>query len=151
MRHPFFHVGFVVSNLESAMAELTSVLGVGWRDPIDAELELQGRNGVDIVQVHAVYTAEGPPAIELFESIPGTVLAGKGKAIEFHHLGLWADDLEEASSNLDGHGWPCAGSVAQPDGKPSRFAMHETPHDFHVELLDLGFPRPLMADLMPPD
>jgi hypothetical protein len=148
MRHPFFHVGFVVPDLDVAMNEFGDVLGVEWRPILQAPLQLLGPDGVAHVEVRSVYTTGGPPAIELFESVPRTALAGSDQ-VSFHHIGLWADDLGQASRDLDAKGWMREGTVANAENEPSRFTMQRSPHGFYVELLETGFPRPYLAGLVP--
>jgi hypothetical protein len=148
MRQPFFHVGFVVPDLDVAMTEFGDVLGVEWRPILEAPLRLLGPDGVADVEVRSVYTTGGAPAIELFESVPGTALGGMG-GVQFHHIGLWADDLGAASRELDAHGWMREGTVANVDNEPSRFTMQRSPHGFYIELLETGFPRPYLSDLVP--
>lgn len=96
--------------------------------------------------VYSVYSAGGPPAIELVQSVPGTPLAGSG-GVNFHHLGFWTDRLGDSSHDLDAHGWPCAATVASPKNNPSRFTLQGSPHGFYVELFDTATPR--HADLLP--
>jgi hypothetical protein len=83
---------------------------------------------------------------ELVQSVPGTPLAGNGR-VSFHHLGFWTDRLAESSHELDGHGWPCAATVAGPENGPSRFTLQQSRHGFYVELFDTATPR--HADLLP--
>jgi Glyoxalase/Bleomycin resistance protein/Dioxygenase superfamily len=146
IRNPFFHVGFIVPDLDAAMEEFHIALGIDWRAPIDAIVPLLGPDGVVQANVYSVYSAGGPPAIELVQSVPGTPLAGSG-GVSFHHLGFWTDRLDDSSHDLDAHGWPCAATVASPDSKPSRFTLQQSPDGFYVELFDTATPR--HADLLP--
>jgi len=145
IRNPFFHVGFIVPELVAAMEQLQAALGIEWRAPIDAIVPLRGPDGVVEADVFSVYSAGGPPAIELVQSVPGTALAGNG-GVSFHHLGFWTDRLAGSSHDLDAHGWPCAATVAGPDANPSRFTLQQSPHGFYVELFDTATPR--HADLL---
>jgi hypothetical protein len=38
IHNPFFHVGFIVPDLDAAMEEFRVALGIGWRAPIDARM-----------------------------------------------------------------------------------------------------------------
>ena len=82
---------------------------------------------------------DGPPAIELIQSVPSTPLAGNG-GVSFHHLGFWTDRLVRSSRDLDANGWPCAATVASIDTDPRRFTLHQSPYDFYVELFDTAPP-----------
>ena len=144
--NPYFHVGFIVPDLNAAMEEFGAALGIKWRAPIDATVPLLGPDGVVDADVYSVYSQGGPPAIELVQSVPETPLAGKG-GVSFHHLGFWTDRLASSSRDLGAHGWPCAATVASPDNGPSRFTLQRSPHGFYVELFDTATPR--HADLLP--
>jgi hypothetical protein len=146
IHNPFFHVGFIVLDLDAAMEEFHVALGIEWRAPIKAVVRLLGPDGVAESDVYSVYSGGGPPAIELVQSVPGTALAGNGD-VSFHHLGIWTDRLADSSHDLDAHGWPCAATVASPENKPSRFTLQQCPHGFYVELFDTATPR--HADLLP--
>ena len=146
VHNPFFHVGFIVPDLDAAMEEFQVALGIEWRAPIDAIVPLLGPGGVVEAEVYSVYSDGGPPAIELVESVPGTPLAGNG-GVSFHHLGFWTDRLADTSHDLGAHGWPCVATVASPESKTSRFTLQQSPHGFYVELFDTATPR--HADLLP--
>ena len=146
VHNPFFHIGFIVPDLEAGMDEFQTALGIEWRAPIDATVPLRGPDGVIESNVYSVYSAGGPPALELIQSVPGTPLAGNG-GVSFHHLGFWTDQLASSSRDLDAQGWPCAATVASFDEDPSRFTLHRSPHGFYVELFDTAIPR--HDDLLP--
>jgi hypothetical protein len=146
IHNPFFHVGFIVADLEAAMEEFHVALGVEWRAPIDDVVALLGPDGLVEANVYSVYSDGGTPAIELVQSVPGTALAGNG-GVSFHHLGFWTDRLAESSHRLSAHGWPCAATVAGPENDPSRFTLQHSPHGFYVELFNTATPR--HADLLP--
>ncbi len=146
IHNPFFHVGFVVRDLDAAMEEFRAALGIDWRAPIEAAVPLLGPEGVIESNVCSVYTEGGPPAIELVQSVPGTLLAGYG-GVSFHHLGFWTDRLANSSRDLEAHGWPCAATVAGEDEEPRRFTLQRSSYGFYVELFDIAAPR--HADLLP--
>ena len=143
---PFFHVGFIVPDVDAAMEEFHVALGIEWRAPIDALIPLRGPDGVVETNVYSVYSEGSPPAIELVQSVRGTPLAGNG-GVSFHHLGFWTDRLADSSYDLDERGWPCAATVAGPQNDPNRFTLQQSPHGFYVELFDTATPR--HADLLP--
>src|SRR6476619_5336386 len=122
IHNPFFHVGFIVADLDAAMEEFEVALGIEWRAPIDAVVSLRAPDGVIEANVYSVYSEGGRPAIELVQSVPGTPLAGNG-GVSFHHLGFWTDRLADSSRDLDAHGWPCATTVAGPENDPTRFTL----------------------------
>ena len=146
INNPFFHVGFIVADLDAAMEEFEVALGIEWRAPIDAVVSLRAPDGVIEANVYSVYSEGGRPAIELVQSVPGTPLAGNGD-VSFHHLGFWTERLADSSLDLGAHGWPCAATVASSENHPSRFALQQFPYGFYVELFDTATPR--HADLLP--
>jgi hypothetical protein len=146
IHHPFFHVGFIVPDLDAAMEEFHVALGIEWRAPIAAGVPLLGPDGVVEADVYSVYSDGGPPAIELIQSVPGTPLAGNG-GVSFHHLGFWTDRLAESSHDLGAHGWLCAATVVSPQNHPSRFTLQQSQHGFYIELFDTATPR--HAELLP--
>ena len=146
IHNPFFHVGFIVPDLDVAMEEFHVALGIEWRAPIDAIVPVLGPDGVVEASVYSVYSDGGPAAIELVQSVLGTPLAGNG-GVSFHHLGFWTDRLADSSHDLDAHGWPCAATEASPENNRSRFTLQQSPHGFYVELFDTATPR--HADLLP--
>ena len=57
---PFFHVGFIVPDLDAAMEEFQVALGIDWRAPMDALVPLLGPDGVVEADVYSVYSGGGP-------------------------------------------------------------------------------------------
>jgi len=53
---PFFHVGFIVPDVDAAMEEFHVALGIEWRAPIDALIPLRGPDGVVETNVYSVYS-----------------------------------------------------------------------------------------------
>jgi hypothetical protein len=47
-------VGFIVPDLDAAMKEFHTALGIAWRAPIDARLSLLGPDGVIESSVYSV-------------------------------------------------------------------------------------------------
>jgi len=60
VHNPFFHVGFIVPDLDAAMEEFQVALGIEWRAPIDAIVPLLGPDGVVEADVYSVYREGGP-------------------------------------------------------------------------------------------
>jgi hypothetical protein len=137
IRNPFFHVGFIVPDLDAAMKEFHAALGITWRAPADAMVPLRGPDGVIEAKVYSVYSEGGPPAIELIQSVPSTPLAANG--VSFHHLGFWTDRLATSSRDLDAHGWPCAATSPASTRTPgaSRFTSPRT-----TSMSSCSTPRP---------
>jgi hypothetical protein len=82
----YFHVCYVVPDLEAAMEELTRTVGVTWKEPRDRESgDMRWR---------LVYSDGGPPLIELVEGAPGTPWhTPDGPYLQ--HIGRFTYDLDE--------------------------------------------------------
>ncbi|HCV00925.1 MAG: hypothetical protein CL897_04515 [Dehalococcoidia bacterium] len=112
-----FHIGIIVPEIESGMAEISKRFGASWpRPPGAANVRVRTKAGVQVLSSRFAYTAEGPPYIELIEAVPGTVWeAGKGSRI--HHLGAFVDDLDEEISRLTAEGAELEMATVDEDGK----------------------------------
>ncbi|MFW3169298.1 VOC family protein [Geodermatophilus sp. CPCC 206100] len=135
-----YHTGLVVEDLETAMAELTAVLGLTWTPVEDRELPVVTPDGPLTVRLRWVYSRRGPCRLELLEPVPGTVWerpvqpsSGAGGA---HHVGVWAEDLAAASDELVAAGYPRVLTFDDGSGGAARFVYHRLPTGPLVELVD---------------
>ena len=99
-----FHIGIIVPEIEAGMAEIGKRFGVTWpRPPSAGEVSVRTEAGTAAASVVTVYTAEGPPYLELLQGVPGTVWeAGPGSRI--HHIGAFVDDLDDEVARLTAEG-----------------------------------------------
>ena len=96
-----FHVGLVVEDVEHAMTLLHQTLGMRWG-------RLQHHFGVrqtpqgpyEFNSVFAL-SVDGPPFWELIGRQDDSPWAQVG----FHHVGMWCDDLDEATALRTRAGW----------------------------------------------
>jgi hypothetical protein len=100
---PYFHVCCVVPDLEAAMEELTGATGVIWQ-------EVRERQSGDM-RWRLVYSAGGPPMIELVEGQPGTPWHSP-TGPRLHHWGSFTPDLDAAIAQIE-H----AGGAVEVDGR----------------------------------
>jgi catechol 2,3-dioxygenase-like lactoylglutathione lyase family enzyme len=111
----YFHVCYVVPDLEASMAELTTVLGVSWQAPRDrASGDMRWR---------LVYTNDGAPFIELVEGQPGSPWhAPDGPKL--HHIGRFTYNLDEGIRQME-----AAGGRIEVDGREisGRWAYFRVP------------------------
>lgn len=134
---PFFHVAFVVGNLETAMSRFGRALDVEWTDVIDFPLRLREGDEVKRGRSRAVYSTGPSPAIELFEAIPGTAMTAAPGGASFHHIGKWATDLVSDVRATTNQACPLISTVATRDGQdPANFALLDTGLGFYLELVD---------------
>lgn len=80
----FYHLCFVVQDLDRATADLTSTLGVAWSRVRD------GRLGPWDYRI--VFSADGPPFFEVIEGPPGSPWDATAGS-RFDHLGYWSEDI----------------------------------------------------------
>lgn len=145
----YFHVGLVVDNLDTAMKELSAAGRLEWRKVMEFPIRFRDGDVVVKARSRAVYSAGPAPAIELFESIPGTALSAGSTS--FHHMGHWSDDLPADVAHLESVGWDLIATVPGADDKPSQFALHKSPFGFYLELCEVSVLRPILGDLLPPE
>ncbi|KUM74792.1 VOC family protein [Streptomyces curacoi] len=123
----FYHVCFVVPDLEAAMRDLSTAAAVEWREPMAAS--------IGEWDYRIVFTAGGEPFIELIEAPPGGPW-GDTDEPRFHHLGWWTSDIDAGTDRLAKAGFPQAFSGC-PYGRP--FAYHHIDSiGGHVELVGHG-------------
>jgi catechol 2,3-dioxygenase-like lactoylglutathione lyase family enzyme len=80
MDEPFFHVGFLVRDVEAARADFTSQLGVEF-EPVHSQKIATGET------TRFCYSLPGPPYLELVE-MTGTGSWSADQPEGFHHIGV---------------------------------------------------------------
>lgn len=132
-----YHVGIRVRDLEAAMAEMGSNLGVTWasakHNPAqDIWTEADGQHTLDL---RYVYSAEGPQHIELLQGPAGSLWHG-GIDPGVHHLGLWCSDVGAATRECAESGWTVAAANTSPSDGYGRWSYVVPPSGTIVELVD---------------
>lgn len=131
-----WHVAFTVSRLEEAMDDLHKAIGAGWGAIHEFEAEMiDGQGGRHNFPARVVFSTCEPCAIELFEAVPGTPLAQRGRN-PFHHVGYWTDDIVGERAELDRLGWACAGATAD------RISVHVGRARIAIEACNVRVQRP---------
>jgi hypothetical protein len=97
MRHPFFQIGLIVDDLDVAMEELGSALGIEWGPPQERRL--------GDVTCRITFGRHGPPYIELIEGKTGSPWDPDG-GYRLDHIGYWTEDVAAESARLDQAGMP---------------------------------------------
>lgn len=93
----FYHLCFVVQDIERATEDLTRAVGVRW-NPVR-----EGRLGEWDYRI--VFSVAGPPFFEVIEGPPGSPWdASEGS--RFDHIGYWSDDLTTDRHRLEQRGAP---------------------------------------------
>jgi hypothetical protein len=134
---PFFHVGILVADLETAMARFSDALGVTFAPVMDGPVELRGGDHHVHLTMRATYSVQGPPHVELVQGQGDGIFSLAGGE-RIHHLGRWSpnpDDGDGAHLCL-----PTIYSVHQVPGQPPGMWLTD-PAELHgvlVELVDEG-------------
>ncbi|MBJ7362716.1 MAG: VOC family protein, partial [Ilumatobacteraceae bacterium] len=88
-----YHQGIRVANLDQAMTELGSSLGVTWCEVQERTQQVwTPQDGEQTIPLRFTYSAEGPQHIELLEGAPGSIWDGRENP-GLHHVGVWSDDV----------------------------------------------------------
>lgn len=134
-----YHTGFVVPDLDAAMAELTTVFGVAWNAVEERDMPVSTPDGHVDARMRFVYSRGGSPRLELLEPVPRTAWEAPSNAFGLggaHHIGVWADDFAETSAALEAAGLPRVLTFDDGSGGAVRFAYHRLPSGPFVELVD---------------
>jgi catechol 2,3-dioxygenase-like lactoylglutathione lyase family enzyme len=128
-----YHVGFVVPDLATAVAELSPALGVTFTEPMTLpDFEVHTQDGPRDLELRLVYSTTAVH-VELIEDAPGT-LWDFGDRQRGHHLGVWADDVAAEADRLDALGLERVWWAVGGDGHLA-FSYHQTPFGFYIELV----------------
>jgi catechol 2,3-dioxygenase-like lactoylglutathione lyase family enzyme len=138
-----YHVGFVVPDLDEAIATLGPVLGVHFMRPAVFPFPvLETPLGPREVSLRLSYSTQ-PMHVELIGSAPGSLWDFEDRR-RGHHVGVWSDDIANEAERLDRRGMPRLWWVHGPDGNLV-FSYHDTPYGFYIELVNDAF-RAGLAD-----
>jgi len=126
MNEPFFHIGILVRDVESARADFTARLGVEF-EPVHSQQIATGET------TRFCYSLQGPPYLELVE-MTGTGSWSPDQPEGFHHIGIADSDVSARCTALGGQ----ADLIAPgPDGAPLvALTPPEALHGIRVEYFD---------------
>lgn len=123
----FYHVCFVVPDIEKAMRDFEKSAGVEWHEP--------RTNRLADWEYRITFAKGGAPFIELVQGPPGSPWDATSGA-RFDHLGYWTSSLEDGSRRLEDNGIPTEFSGC-PHGRA--FAYHRMDSiGARVELVDVS-------------
>lgn len=130
-----FHVGYIVADVEAAMAQLSGATGVTWHPPQVFSLDIMVGDERQAFDVTFTYSQEGPVQIEVAEGPAGTLWD-----VDAHggpnHNGHWTDDLVGTIAELTAGGFSVLYHGAGDEPGPQGFAMLESPAGVRIELID---------------
>lgn len=131
----FFHVGYVVPDLDEAMQQLTASAGLRWAAARRLPVTLRTPAGGISTQVHLTYSVQGPPHLELIAVQPGTIWSRDHCGL--HHLGYWSSHFHDDVDALINAGFEVEAGAVDEHGALTRFAYLREPHTgLRVELRD---------------
>jgi len=142
----FFHVGYVVPDLDEAMQRLTASAGLRWalprtlpvtlRTPASESSRSLRSEPADIAtEVSLTYSVQGPPHLELIAVQPATIWSSEHCGL--HHLGYWSSRFVDDIDALTGAGFEVEAGAVDEHGALARFAYLREPHtNLRVELRD---------------
>ena len=130
-----FKTGLLVTDLERAMTDLSTWLGVEWTPIQESPLTLRTAEGDQHTNLRFVYSTTGPLYLELLQAqSSGYYEASEGPHL--HHVGRWVDDLAAASRELEAAGLPLeAAGVDEAGNYPAIFCFHKGDHGTRIELV----------------
>ena len=130
-----YHVGTRVPDIERAMFEMGSTLGLSWCSVQEREQTVWlPDSGVQEIPLKFTYSDEGPLHVELLEGAPGSIWDGRVSP-GAHHLGVWSDDVRGETESLIGAGWKLLMAQASPDDGYGAFTYVQPPSGLIVELV----------------
>lgn len=115
-----YHAGFVVPDLEAAVADFEVKLGYTFNPPVTLEVhEIEDRlSGITgPAEMRVTYTKQGPFRLEVIEAHGQGVFAPGGPGV--HHLGVWESDPPGRLRQLEAGGDPVDAVLRQGDGSIS--------------------------------
>ncbi|MFE6159657.1 VOC family protein [Streptomyces sp. NPDC056486] len=134
----FYHVCFVVPDIEQAMSDLTESVGAQWSGVLEDSLgEWDYR---------LAFTRGGPPYIELVQGPPGSPWDSTLGA-RCHHLGYWTEDVTRSAARLSDAGFTQEFSAC-PFGRPYTYQKVRS-LGIDLEMMDISRQRKFVASWDP--
>lgn len=128
-----FHVGHLVPDIQVAMDELGSSLGLGWTEVVhrDDQRVWTPEYGQRRVPLTFCYSTQGPQYVELIQGVEGTPW-WFGDVRNLHHAGVWAD-VPSLTDDLLSRGWTLVCAQLSPEEGYGSFSYVRSPTGFLLE------------------
>ena len=128
-----FHVGVRVRDLDTAMEDLGTGLGLTWSAVVDREQRhWTPAVGPTSTRLRFTYSREGPQHVELLEGGTGSIWNADDQP-GVHHAGVWVDDVAAVTIALVGQGWSLEAAQRPPGDGYGSFAYVRSPSGFLLE------------------
>ncbi|QFZ19614.1 VOC family protein [Saccharothrix syringae] len=134
----FYHICFVVPDVERAMADLTRAVGVEWGGVKDDQ--------VGEWAYRMAFSRTGPPYFELIEGPAGSPWDSTLGA-RCDHIGFWTKSVDDSAGRLAAEGYPVDFSGC-PFGR--RYSYHRVESlGVRLEMMDISRQVPFLATWNP--
>ena len=147
MNFELYHVGYVVDDIEAAMADYGRALGLTWAvvTPRSLRVVVDGSETPQEAELLATYSVQGPPYVELIQELSGSLWGREAGRLD--HLGFWVDDLAGAFAELSAQGLDTSVQAVDDHGCPIRFSYQRASSESGpwIELVDSSVRPALMA------
>lgn len=130
-----FHVGYIVSDVEVAMADLSRATGITWHPPQVFALDIHIGDERVAFDVTFTYSKQGPIQVEVAQGPAGTFWDVDDYGGP-NHNGYWTDNLAGDIDDLVAGGFEVLFTGAGDEPGPQGFAMLQSPWGMRVELID---------------
>jgi len=130
--HPaqLFHIGVVCEDLDAAMDEMGRSLGLTWKGGRPTRMDLCIFGEPRTVEMRIAHSVQGPPHVELIESIPDSPWAAP-TGLGVHHLCYWSDEPRRLIASLEAAG--ATRALGRADAASGYFKL---PGGAYIEVLD---------------
>ncbi|NEK56862.1 VOC family protein [Geodermatophilus sabuli] len=122
-----YHTGIIVNDLDKAMSQMGTALGLLWAPPKTSTAPLLCPDGIVDREVRFTYSLQGPHFIELLEQVNAAPYLNLTGGRYVHHLGYFTDDLPGAADYLEQQGYRRELSGAPENGAITRASFHYNP------------------------
>lgn len=134
--HPYFHVAFIVEDLDSAIPHYESAMGIEFLEPIVAKARFYERGkGERDLELRLTYSKQGTgPWVELIEA-QGDGIYGLTSGEGMHHVGIWESDCESRVEAMKKQGIELLAAQYTPEGKI--IVAYFAPESLHGTMLEI--------------
>lgn len=134
---PYFHLAYIVKDLQEAIPRFEQALGVKFLEPIVAKASLfergKGERPLELKLTYSMHS-EGP-WIELMEAQGDGIYSLDNREEGMHHIGVWESDCEARVDEMKDKGFDLLAAQYTPEGKI--IVAYFAPEDLHGGILEL--------------